>query len=461
MPVVASGWRGVRDAGDYANLCPQDPKQADILKGPLAPQSEDCLYLNVWTQGCDAGKRAVLFYIHGGGYTTGSGHIGCLEGTPLVARGDVVVVTINYRLGAFGFLNMRDATDGKLPGTGAEGLADQIMALGWVRANIAAFGGDPDNITIFGESAGSGSVCALLASPRAKGMFRHAICESGGAHVGRKRDESAVTAKALLERLGVANVPQKALALPFDAILNAQIDLLANPPAGVAVNFGPTIDGDVLPVRAIDAIRAGSAAGVELIAGTAKDEARLFFLGNRKIREMSAESLKKRIGGLAGEAAADAMITAYDEPTPADRYSAIVGDNMFLMPTIRLLEAQSTHALSYGFRIDWKSPLLGGLLGACHVIEIGFVFGTHKRPEVVDFFGDGPDAEALALAMMDSWIGFAKVGDPGSRSNPWPRYDAQTRATMIFGDGPPHVVDDPARDRRLAWDAVSEKRFGL
>ena len=252
MPVPAKSWSGVRDATDYAKLAPQDPKQADIMKGPLEPQSEDCLYLNVWTQGCDANKRAVLFYIHGGGFTTGSGAIGCLEGTPLAARGDVVVVTINYRLGAFGFLTLRDATDGKLPGTGAEGIADQIVALQWVRDNIAAFGGDPDNITIFGESAGSASVCALMASPGAKGMFRRAICESGGAHVGRKRDESAATAKALLERLGIADAPQKALDLPFEDILNAQIDLTNNPPKGSpALGFGPTIDGEILPQRPI------------------------------------------------------------------------------------------------------------------------------------------------------------------------------------------------------------------
>ncbi|HEY4942105.1 MAG TPA: carboxylesterase/lipase family protein [Rhizomicrobium sp.] len=462
MPVAAAGWSGVRDAGDFANICPQDPKQADIMKGPLEPQSEDCLYLNVWTQGCDAGRRAVLFYIHGGGFTTGSGHIGCLEGTALAARGDVVVVTINYRLGAFGFLNLRDATDGKLPGTGAEGLADQIVALQWVRDNIAAFGGDPENITIFGESAGSASVCALMASPKAKGLFRRAICESGGAHVGRKRDESALTAKALIERLGVTDAPEKMLDLPFETILNAQIDLAANPPKGApALGFGPTIDGEVLPLRAIDAIRAGSAKGVDLIAGTAKDEARLFFLGNRKIAEMNAESLRKRVGGIAGEDNAEAMIAAYAEAKPADGFAAIVGDNMFLMPTIKLLEAQSAYAPSYGFRMDWTSPMLNGLLGACHVIEIGFVFGTHARPEVADFFGTGPEADALAAAMMDSWISFAKTGDPGSRSLPWPRYEAQARATMIFGDGAPHVVDDPAKSRRLAWGQVSEKKLGL
>lgn len=462
MPVAAAGWSGMRDAGDYANIAPQDPGQADILKGPLAPQSEDCLYLNVWTQGCDAKRRAVMVYVHGGGFTTGSGHIGALEGTHLAARGDVVVVTLNYRLGAFGFLNLRDATDGKLPGTGAEGLADQVLALAWVRDNIAAFGGDPDNVTIFGESAGSASVCALMASPTARGLFRRAICESGGAHVGHKREDAANYARTFLERLGVADAPERALTLSWEDLLKVQIDMAANPPPGATrLGFGPVIDGDILPSRAIDAIRAGSAKGIDLLAGTAKDEAKLLLLGNRRIAEMNDESLRKRVGGLVGEDRAGALIAAYDEATPGDRFSAIFGDNTFLMPTIKLLEAQAAHAPAYGFRIDWKSPLLGGLLGACHVIEIGFVFGTHARPEVAEFFGTGPDAEALATAMMDSWISFAWTGDPGSRTLPWPQYDTATRATMIFGDGGPHVVKDPAGDRRLAWAAVSEKKLGL
>jgi len=291
----------------------------------------------------------------------------------------------------------------------------------------------------------------------AKDMFRRAICESGAAHIGRKREVTVATARALLERLGIADAPHKALDLPFEDILKAQIDLAANPPKGATgLGFDPTIDGDVLPMRAIDAIRAGSAKGVDLIAGTAKDELRLMLLGNSKLRDMTDESLAKRIGGLAGEGSAPALIAAYDEKLPVDCYCAIVSDNAFLMPTLRLLEAQSAHGAAYGFRIDWTSPMLNGLLGACHVIEIGFVFGTHARPEVADFFGTGPDAEALAAAMMNSWIEFAKTGDPG-----WPRYDATRRATMIFGSGAPHVVEDPAKGRRLAWAAVSEKRLGL
>jgi para-nitrobenzyl esterase len=461
MPVPPDGWTGVRDATKFAAIAVQDEKQPDdILKGPPGPHSEDCLHLNIWTPACDGAKRPVMVWIHGGGFTAGASNIGAYDGTSIATRGDVVLVSINYRLGVLGFLNLRDASKGALPGTGAEGIADQVAALFWIKDNIAAFGGDPDNVTVFGESAGGASVSALLASPQARGLFQKAICESGAAHVGQKREDSAKIAERFLEKLGATADPSKAVEASTARILKAQQDLIADPPKGAAnVSLAPTIDGKVLPMRAIDAIRAGSAKGIALMAGSNKDETRLMFLGNRKLNEMDAEVLERRVSRLAGDAA-DALIAAYKEATPADAFAAIMGDNLFWIPTLKLLEAQSSFGPTFGYRVDWPSPLLGGQLGACHVIEIGFVFGTHARAEVARFFGTGSDADALSIAMMDAWIAFARNGDPSTGALDWPGYDAKRRATLIFGDGEPKVVDDPAKARRLAWGG-SEGRLGF
>lgn len=461
MPEPADPWSGICDARRYRSIAVQDPEQIDILKGPVAPQSEDCLFLNIWTPACDSNKRAVLFWIHGGGFVTGSGQIGAYEGTHLAARGDVVVVTINYRLGAFGFLNLRDATDGKVPGTGAEGLADQVAALRWVRDNIAAFGGDPGNVTIFGESAGSGSVCALMAAPSAKGLFHKAICESGAAHLGMAREKSAEIARQVLARLGCADDPAKALSASAGDLFKAQHAVATESGGRPGLVFGPTADGDVLPVRAIDAIRRGSAQGVALIAGTARDETKLMFAFSQPFREQPLAELKERMGGWVGDANVENLIAAYGMQSPYEIATAAITDNVFWYPTVKLLEAQSQFAPSYAYRIDWPSPMMAGGLGACHVIEVGFVFGTYGRDEVRDFFGTGSAADALSAAMMDHWIAFAKNGNPATPTLDWPRYHAARRATMIFGDGTPHVVNDPNATRREAWNAVGEERIGL
>jgi para-nitrobenzyl esterase len=461
MPEAADAWSGTYDATRFRNIAVQDPNQIDILKGPVEPQDEDCLYLNIWTPAVDAKKRPVMVWIHGGGFVTGSGYIGAYHGTHLVERGDVVVVTINYRLGAFGFLNLRDATDGKLPGSGAEGIADQVAALKWVHDNIAAFGGDPGNVTIFGESAGSASVCALMATPSAKGLFHKAICESGAAHVGLARDKSAETARTLLAKLGCSDDPAKALTLSADAIFKAQHEIETENTGRPGLLFAPTADGDVLPRRAIDCIRDGSANGVPLLAGTTRDETKLMFAFNPQFREQSAAELRTRMGGIVGEAHADAVIASYGEQAPYETATAAITDSVFWIPTVKLLEAQAKLAPSYAYRIDWPSPMMGGVVGAGHVIEVGFVFGTHARDEVKDFFGTGPDAEALAAAMMDSWLAFAKTGNPATPTLDWPRYDAAKRATTIFGDGAPHVVHDPNAARRLAWEALGDERVGM
>jgi len=457
-PQPAEPWAGVRAAQAYGLWAPQNPP-ASTLSGDLpGEQGEDCLTLNVWTPGLD-GARPVLVWIHGGGFVGGSGASALYNGDRLAARGDVVVVTINYRLGILGFLSHPGLADPDAGGaTGNWGLLDQVAALAWVRDNIAAFGGDPDRVTIFGESAGGMSVADLLAVPAARGLFRRAIVQSGPPNaVPAARAEE--TAAKLLAELGVAVTRLRDLPVP--ALLQAQAALIASRRGG-PLPLTPVVDGSVLPMHPQKAIAEGAAADVALLIGTNRDEFKMFIVADPKGRDPDEEVLRRRIERSFGEGfppadeqlRPDEAIARYrairdqrgDATDPRELWSAIESDRMFRIGSIRAAEAHAVHQpQTYSYLFRWESPAMHGALGACHALEIPFVFGTLSSPGIDQFAGTGQAAEDLSELMMDAWLAFARTGDPG-----WPAYDAARRATMVFGAGS-RVEDAPLDEERAVW----------
>ena len=456
-PVAAEPWSGERDASAFGPSAPQPPS---LLPGmAVGEQSEDCLYLNVYTPAADRERRPVMVWIHGGGFRNGSGSQALYEAGRLTARGDVVVVTLNYRLGALGYLYTEgaDANVGQL---------DQIAALEWVRDNIGAFGGDASNVTIFGESAGGMAVTTLLAMPAARGLFRRAIPQSGAAHHTHTAASASRVVEVLLDELGARDL-DGARTAPVDHLIAAQDRCMLKVQREFnALTFAPVVDGASLPSHPLEAISNGAVRDIDLIVGTNRDEAKLFRMADPRASEMDDEVMHKRVRSILRlfdrEAEAPRLIEAYRKARegrastePLEIFDAIDSDRMFRIPAIRVLEAHAPHpARTYAYLFTWESPALRGALRACHALELPFVFGTLDAPTMDRFAGEGPDAETLSERMMDAWIAFARSGDPNHPGLPtWETYDADRRATLIF-DREPELATAPLDEERIAWEGM-------
>ncbi len=475
-PERPAAWSGVRRAAAFGTIAPQTQAPIRLLEAFFLeePQSEDCLYLNVWTPALDGARRPVLVWIHGGAFAIGSGSQGLYDGAPLARRGDAVVVTINYRLGPLGFLHLRELTGGRIPATGNEGILDQVAALEWVRENIAAFGGDPGNVTIFGESAGGMSVGTLLGLPRARGLYAKAIPQSGAAQTVSSLERAVRLAERLIRELGIRRDDVDALrSVSPKQLLEATDRINGVPGAMVNPEFGmtwkPVLDGRALARAPYEELRAGSAAGVAVMAGSTLDEWKLLATGEPGVLALAESALVERARAGLGGAEPTPLVDAYrrartarGEPaTPFELHAAIETDRIFRMPALRLLEAQARHdPRTYSYLFTWRSPLLGGMLGACHALELGFVFGTHATPGMRDFCGTGPGADALSESMQDAWLAFAKSGDPSCAAvGRWTPYRDADRATLVFGEKRALELDPRAEERR-AWDAAPASAIG-
>ena len=472
-PQPLEPWQDTLNANRFSDACLQE----EISMFGIGNTSEDCLYLNIWTPACDAKKRPVLVWIHGGGYSTGSGAQLIYRGRDLARNGDVVVVTINYRLGALGFLHLEGILDDSYGVSNNNGLRDQMAAIAWIKEHVEHFGGNGDDITVMGESAGAMSVATLLACPSAKPLIKRAILQSGsGDHVLTKEDANRITSTFLQAAEIDPDSPEKLWQLTEKQILKAQracgkivIDrgVHRQTVTQIGMAFMPLVDGDLLPQTPLTAIDEGVAADIPLLVGYTRDEWNLFLhtpgpdgstLAQKKYQDLDKLGLidlcERGLPGL-GESTANLYEKVVRDKNPdadyIDMYSAFETDRMFRIPSLNIAAAQSKHSDQvYAFSFQWDK----GIFGACHAVDIPFVFGGVQSGLGQILTGGGEQARKLSERVQACWIAFARSGNPGTDDvGAWPGYDTRSRQVMIF-DEEIRVESDPASQTREHWEGI-------
>jgi len=459
-PVSPQKWTGVRDALNFGRSAPQTepgsrqaPSDLAVAAAGLPAESEDCLVLNIWTPAIDDNrKRPVMLWCHGGGFTSGSGSSPVTEGANLARRGDVVVVTINHRLNVLGFTYLGEFGGPDFAQSGDVGMLDIVHALKWVRENIAQFGGDSNNVTVFGQSGGGRKVATLLTMPSAKGLFHRAIIESGATIKLVEREQAIKVAGELLEKLGLnrsrvrelQNVPvEKIMAAYFDVVRSMNVDQMT-------MGFSPTVDGKAVPRHPFHPTASDVSADVPLMIGSTRTE--LTSQTDASAFSLTDEGMQSRIRTLLGDNAGriiDIYRKATPAATPSELYFLIASDHRYSAPVMKIAERRAALGKGpvYLYYFCWESPADGGRLKSPHTIEIPFVFDNLKASRLTSTSASAP---ALADKVSDAWIAFARKGDPNTSKLPrWPSFNAKDRPTMVFNDES-KVENDPIRNQREA-----------
>lgn len=437
-------WTGRRECTLHGDVPPQERLGAFIGAGPSTAMSEDCLTLNVVAPGPSSPRlRPVMVYLFGGAFLVGSSAVPLYSGRSLVRRGDVVYVSLNYRLGALGFLDFSNHSRPDRPYDNNLGLRDQVAALCWVRDNISAFGGDPTNVTIFGESAGGISVTTLMTVPAARGLFHRAIAQSAAPGAVHGPELARELAGRYLEHLGGPERLETATAPEIVHATKAFTrEALHTAPGGAPV--GPVVDGDFLPRHPLDAFAEGESAPVPFIVGTNDREGTLFFpLGD--VFPTTTSSIE-RMFAQTDPAARERVLAAYGTANERD----IGGDSFFWHPTVVAADGHSTHAPTYVYRYDFATRLLRWLgLGATHGVDLFAVFGAANSlaGRVMGLLGDRDAMRRVHRRVQERWLHFARHGTPGTC---WPAYEPERRRTLVINEVE-QVLDDPRAERRRAW----------
>lgn len=460
-PAKRQPWTGVRDCIALGLRAPQRdsdffgqvPKALEVMC-PAEPMGEDCLVLNVWTPGTTAGrKRPIMVWLHGGGYTSGSGGFLCYSGQELARKHDVVVVTVNHRLTVFGYLYLAGIGGEKFAHASNVGQLDIVAALEWVRDNAAAFGGDSGNVTIFGQSGGGGKVSVLMAMPSAKGLFHRAIVESGANVKGVPVDVANKSAEAYLAKLGLKpDQADQLQTLSTDQLLAGVFG--SGLPGAPGLALAPVTDGKTLPTDPFDPTAPAMSADIPLLIGTTETE--VTFFPNQVLDPIDDAGLHTHVKQTlrnASDAKVDEVIAAYRKGRPGvantDLYLALASDATFRAGVVLEAERKSAQkAAVYQYYFTWKSPVEGGKLRSFHTLEIPFVFDNVDVAKSMT--GDGPERQALADKVSGAWVAFARSGNPNHKGLPtWAPFDTTKRATMVL-DNECKLVNDPhGEEQRL------------